>query len=105
MSFLLGDDEPGRDTTPLVNQGGGLGAAVAVVDADQAVRSRLAMQLGDFAVPVASIEALIDRLTGIPLVAVLGPSCAGPTGLHAAEAMISDHPEVGAILIAPELST
>src|SRR5947209_8572942 len=105
MSFLLGDDEPGRDTQPLTSHGGGPGAAVAVIDADQAVRSRLAMQLGDFAVPVPSIEALRERLTGIPLVAVLGPSCAGAEGLAAAEKLVSDRPEVGAILIAPELST
>src|SRR5438067_6239341 len=105
MSFLLGDDEPGRDDAPLINQGGGPGAAVAVIDADQAIRSRLAMQLGDFAVPVASIEALRERLTGVPLVAVLGPSCAGSDGLAAAEKLVADRPEVGAILIAPELST
>jgi pilus assembly protein CpaE len=104
MSFFLSDDEPGREA-PLTSQSSGPGAAVAVVDADQAVRSRLAMQLGDFAVPVASIEALRERLTGIPLVAVLGPSCAGPDGLAAAEKLVQDRPEVGAILIAPELST
>ena len=105
MSFLLGDDESGRDDAPLTSQGSGPGAAVAVVDADQAIRSRLAMQLGDFAVPVASIDALRERLTGVPLVAVLGPSCAGTDGLAAAEKLVSDRPEVGAILIAPELST
>lgn len=105
MSFLLGDDESGRDDAPLTSQGSGPGAAVAVVDADQAIRSRLAMQLGDFAVPVASIEALRERLTGVPLVAVLGPSCSGSDGLEAAEKLVSDRPEVGAILIAPELST
>src|SRR5689334_8011375 len=105
MSFLLGDDEPGRDDSPLTNQGSGPGAAVAVVDADQAVRSRLAMQLGDFAVPVPSIDALRERLTGIPLVAVLGPSCSGPEGIAEAEKLVADRPEVGAILIAPELST
>src|SRR5581483_4546674 len=105
MSFLLGDDDPGRDAQPLTSHGSGPGAAVAVIDADQAVRSRLAMQLGDFAVPVPSIEALRERLTGIPLVAVLGPSCAGPDGLAAAEKLVADRPEVGAILIAPELST
>jgi pilus assembly protein CpaE len=38
-------------------------------------------------------------------VAVLGPSCAGPDGLAAAEKLVADRPEVGAILIAPELST
>jgi pilus assembly protein CpaE len=107
VSYLLGDD----DQSDSGAESGGalapssLGAAVAVVDADQAVRSRLAMQLGDFAVPLPSIEALADRLTGIPLVAVLGPSCSGSAGLQAAELLINDHPEVGAILIAPELST
>src|SRR3954465_2622628 len=106
MSFFLGDDEPARrDDPPLVSQGSGPGAAVAVVDADQAIRSRLAMQLGDFAVPLASIEALRERLTGIPLVAVLGPSCTSPDGIAAAEKLIADRPEVGAILIAAELST
>src|SRR3954465_3562783 len=105
MSFLLGDDESGRDDTPLTSQGSGPGAAVAVVDADQAIRSRLAMQLGDFAVPVQSIDALRERLTGVPLVAVLGPSGSGPDGLAAAEKLVADRPEIGAILIAPELST
>ena len=106
MSFFLGEDEPtGRGDPPLISQGGGPGAAVAIVDADQAVRSRLAMQIGDFAVPVASIDALRERLTGVPLVAVLGPSCAAPEGVNAAEKLIADRPEVGAILIAPELST
>ena len=106
MSLFLGDDEPtDRDEPTLTSPVGGLGAAVAVVDTDQAVRSRLAMQLGDFAVPVASIDLLRERLTGIPLVAVLGPSCASPDGLAAAEKLIGDRPEIGAILIAPELST
>ncbi len=102
MSMLLGDD-PSDQTSP--GKVSGFGAAVAVVDADQATRSRIAMQLGDFAVPVPSLDALAARLTGIPLVAVLGPSCSDDDGLRAAEALIADHPEVGAILIAPELST
>src|SRR5215471_10038478 len=109
VTDLIGDDDerPVADDQLIGESGvvGGLGAAVAVVDADQAVRSRLAMQLGDFAVPVASIDLLRERLTGIPLVAVLGPSCASPDGLAAAEKLIGDRPELGAILIAPELST
>jgi pilus assembly protein CpaE len=84
---------------------GSLGATVAVIDTDQAVRSRLAMQLGESAVPLASIELLRERLTGVPLVAVLGPSCSSAEGLAAAEQLIADRPEVGAILIAPELSS
>ena len=106
MSYLLGDDDDHEtDSAGADLTSGRLGAAVAVVDADQAVRSRLAMQLGDLAVPLESIEALGGRLTGIPIVAVLGPSCAGPSGLDAAERLLAEHPEVGAILLAPELST
>jgi pilus assembly protein CpaE len=101
VSFLQGDDlsyDTGRAPS-------GPGAAVAVIDADPTVRSRLAMQLGDFAVPLPSLAALQDRLTGTPLVAVLGPSCAGPDGLAAVEEILADRPEVGAVLIAAELST
>jgi pilus assembly protein CpaE len=108
LSFLLGDDEPSGAQAGAADatlRPSGFGAAVAVVDADQAVRSRLAMQLGDFAVPVSSLESLESRLTGIALVAVLGPSCAGADGIAAAEAMIGAHPEVGAVLITTELST
>jgi pilus assembly protein CpaE len=105
MSFFLGDDEADRGPGPGGAPSTGPGAAVAVVDVDQAVRSRLAMQLGDYAVPLPSITALADRLTGIPLVAVLGPSCGDEEGLAQVERVIADHPEVGAILIAPELST
>src|SRR5438094_220530 len=104
VTFLIGDDDDeasGVGERALGDAGpvAGLGAAVAVVDADQAVRSRLAMQLGDFAVPVASIEALRERLTGIPLVAVFGPSCADTDGLADAEKLLGDRPEVGAVLI------
>jgi len=107
---LIGDNDEasGAGADQAFGEGGpvgGLGAAVAVVDADQAVRSRLAMQLGDFAVPVGSIEALRERLTGIPLVAVFGPSCSGPDGLAEAEKLLGERPEVGAILIATELTT
>ena len=35
----------------------------------------------------------------MPLVAVLGPSCANAEGLAAAEKLVSDRPEVGAMLI------
>jgi pilus assembly protein CpaE len=105
VSLFIGDDEHVADNQTMLRPGRGLGAAVAVVDIDQAVRNRLAMQLGDFAVPVSSIDVLRERLTGIPLVAVLGPSCSTPDGLVAAEKLIADRPEVAAILITPELSS
>src|SRR3954451_20735920 len=62
MSFFLGDDEADRGPGPggAPPTGPGTGAAVAVVDADQALRSRLAMQLGDYAMPLPSITALAD---------------------------------------------
>ena len=78
---------------------------VVVLDADQAIRSRLAMQLGDLAVSLDSFEAIERRLNGSALVVVLGPSCAGPDGLAGAEHLVASHPEVGAVLVAGELTT
>jgi pilus assembly protein CpaE len=83
----------------------GPGAAIAVVDDDQAVRSRLAMQLGDFAVPLPDLDALDGRITGVPVVVVLGPSCADDASLARVEKLIHEHPEVGAILVTGDVST
>jgi pilus assembly protein CpaE len=79
--------------------------AVVVVDADQAVRSRLAMQLGELSVPLPTLEAVRQRLTGLPMVLVLGPSCGVESELDAAEKLLSGHPEVGAILVTNEMTT
>jgi pilus assembly protein CpaE len=84
---------------------GAVSLPVAVVDHDQAVRSRLAMQLGDLAVPLSSMDELRARLNGNPLVAVLGPSCASPIGLADAEKLTAEHAELGAVLIADDLTT
>lgn len=81
------------------------GVAIAVVDADQTIRSRLAMQLGDAAAAFPSIESLAEHLTGSPVVVVLGPSCAVGAELAIAERLVQSRPEVGAILVAMELST
>jgi pilus assembly protein CpaE len=83
----------------------GGGVPVVIVDEDQAVRSRLAMQLGEAAVAVGTLDELRVRLTGAPVVAVLGPSVASPAGLADAERLVGEHPEVGALLIAGELTT
>lgn len=83
----------------------GVSIPTVIVDADQAVRSRLAMQLGELAIAVGSIDQLRERLNGNPVVAVLGPSSASPTGLAEAERLVAEHPEVGAILVAAELTT
>ena len=79
--------------------------AIAVVDGDQTIRTRLALQLGDTAAPFPSVDALAQRLNGTPVVTVLGPSCAYGSELAALEGLLQMHPEVGAILIAAEMST
>ena len=81
------------------------GVPIVIVDVDQAVRSRLAMQLGESAVAVDSIAELQPRLTGIPVVVVLGPSVSTPMGLADAERLTTEHPEVGALMVAQELTT
>jgi pilus assembly protein CpaE len=84
---------------------GGPAIPTVIVDADQALRSRLAMQLGELAIAVATIDQLRERLNGSPAVAVLGPSCASAAGIAEAERLVAEHPEVGAILVASELTT
>jgi pilus assembly protein CpaE len=79
--------------------------AVAVVDGDQASRSRLAMQLGQGATPFASINELASRLTGQPVVLVLGPSFASSDDLAAVEQLLNARREVGAIMVTTELTT
>jgi len=79
--------------------------ALATVDADEMARTQLAMQLGNHAVPFPSIEALAAKLNGSPLVVVLGPSMASPDQLAVVERLTRPRPEVGAILIAEQLTT
>jgi pilus assembly protein CpaE len=91
-------DTTGTDqTTPAV--------AVAVVDMDPGNRDRLCAQLGQGATPFGSVEELEGRLTGVPVVIVLGPSQAGDQSLASVAAVLRAHPEVGALLVADELST
>jgi pilus assembly protein CpaE len=78
---------------------------LATVDADESVRNQLAMQLGNHAVPFPTIEALSAKLSGAPLVVVLGPSMASLDQLVVVERLTRPRPEVGAILIAAQLTT
>jgi pilus assembly protein CpaE len=78
-------------------------APVAVVDSDQAVRSRLVTQLGERAEAVESVAQLGPRVQG-PLVLVLGPSCASSGALAEASGAIGS-PGVATVLITDELST
>jgi pilus assembly protein CpaE len=88
-----------------VSGGGVPQVAVAVVDADQAARSRLAMQLGQGATPFPSIHELASRLTGQPVVVVLGPSFASSPELTAAEQMLAARREVSAVMVTNEVTT
>lgn len=81
------------------------GVAIAVVDTDQAVRNRLVMQLGDGVTTFSSIGEFRARLLGNPAVAVLGPSCSNSAQFVEVEDLVRAHREVGAILLAEELST
>ena len=78
---------------------------VAVLDDDPEVRDRLAAQLGGRAEPVASLEDVEARLTGAPIVLVLGPSCGTAQRLAAIGGALQSHREVGTVLVTDELST
>jgi pilus assembly protein CpaE len=78
---------------------------IAVVDADQSTRNRLAMQLGEGATALESVADLRRRLTGAPVVVVLGPSCATDADLADADELVRTHRETGTVLVAGELST
>ena len=77
---------------------------IVVVEADASVRSRLAMQLGERAVPLESLQGVEERYTS-PFLLVLGPSCSLVPGVTGAEGLLARRPDVGAILIAEDLST
>lgn len=105
-SFELDDfsafhDEP----VPEETTSGLGGVAVAVVDADLAVRDYLAQQLGDHVAKVASLGEMEARIGMGPIVAVLGPSCISPADFALVEQWGRTHPEVGTILVTSELST
>jgi pilus assembly protein CpaE len=78
---------------------------LAVVEVDQSTRNRLAMQLGDQVADYSTVEAFSDEIGPDPVVVVLGPSCAGAPGLMGAEELLRQRPDVGAILVAEELTT
>lgn len=85
--------------------GGAPGVAVVVIDSDQTARSRLVMQLGQGVTPFGSVNELAARLTGQPVVMVLGPSFATDADLAVAEQLMAARREVGAIMVTTELTT
>lgn len=81
--------------------------AVAVIDDDPKIRTRLAMQLGDVTRPLSfpSVDVLTEKLAPGPTVTVFGPSFAQQDGLSALSDFVRDRPEVSAVLVVEELST
>jgi pilus assembly protein CpaE len=66
------------------------------------------MLTGQLVSPVeslASVQDLAGRADGGPLVLLLGPSFANTAGIGQVLPFLTDHPEVGAILVTDELST
>ncbi len=108
--YLWSDDQPG-DLPPATR--GAMSnlpasepsAPLVVVEADPSVRSRLAMQLGERAVALETLDGVEDRYANVPLLLVLGPSCARSPGMAGAESLLGRRPDIGAILIADDLST
>jgi pilus assembly protein CpaE len=95
---------PPTTTDPPRGDSRALRIAVALVERDPDERARLAALVGN-ASTFASLDELAMRLTGTPVVAILGPSCSQDGALASADRLIQQHPELGAILVAHELST
>ena len=82
--------------------------ALAVVDPDPKLRTRLALQLGEDAdvVTYSEVAALAEYASPArPLVVVFGPGLADGAGLAEIERFTRARPDAGAILVAAELST
>jgi pilus assembly protein CpaE len=78
---------------------------VAVLDDDPEVRDQLATQMGPRAEALPSLAALESRLTGTPMVVVLGPSNGNAGRLTEIAGTVQTHREVGTVLVTDELST
>ena len=79
--------------------------AVAVVESDPPTQQQVASLLGEGVSTFATLEELAARLTGTPVVAVLGPSSSTPDSLAFVDRLLQSHRELGAILVTNELTT
>src|SRR4051794_33800114 len=79
---------------------------VAAVEPDERFRTRLTIQLAATEATVSdTIESLVASLDGNrPTVVVFGPGLANDTGLAQAQRLTRQHPEMGVVLLAEELS-
>ena len=79
--------------------------AVAVLEEVPPIRVDLEERLGPGVTGFESIDDLLGRLDGSPVVVVLGPSCSTAEILSTVERSLSGRSDVGTILVADELST
>ncbi|MEM9200638.1 MAG: P-loop NTPase [Actinomycetota bacterium] len=103
-----GEGEASVPTAGAMSPAGGTGRApvnLVVIDPDDVARNRLVTQLGSDVSSFSAVEDLQPYLNGEPVVLVLGPSCANDGSLNSVERMLQSHREVGAILVAEELTT
>jgi pilus assembly protein CpaE len=80
--------------------------SVAVVEEDVATREGMIREVGSGATPFSSLAELAGRLSGsVPVIVVMGPSCATDADLGIAERLVQHHSNLAAILVVDELST
>jgi len=82
-----------------------LSVPISVIEADAATRGRLQMQLGEQVHGYGSVDEFDGSFAGGNMIVILGPTCGAAPGLGGAEALINRRPELGAVLIANELTT
>ena len=100
------DPVASQDPTPVPQPSTVIRVSVAVVEGQSSTLDRMLSMLGDGVTPFSTIEDLAARLTGtVPVVVVLGPSCANETVLASAEAMMAKYPMLATILVVDELTT
>lgn len=100
------DPVASQDPTPVAKPATVIRVSVAVVEEQPSTLDRMLGQLGEGVTPFPTIDDLAARLTGtVPVVVVLGPSCANETVLAAAEQMMARYPMLASILVVEELTT
>ncbi|MFZ4668324.1 MAG: AAA family ATPase [Microthrixaceae bacterium] len=83
-----------------------ISASLAVVEFDPDLRDQLCAILGEGVAPFATIDEMADRLTGaVPVVAVLGPSCANEPTIDRTGSVVAQFPILGCVLVTHELTT
>ena len=78
---------------------------LVVIDSDETARHDLVSQAGSEVVGFASIADLVPYLDGEIVVLVLGPSCVVDGSLPEIEQVLREHSELGAILVAEDITT